>query len=454
VYFGTEKKENIFFGLAPPLGLLYIARVLKDQGDKVTILDFSAEPFEEQKIVNGLEKADVVGITVLSFSIENVVDVIKIIRKTKPEIKVIIGGPHCTLFPKEALEETWADISVQGDGEAIITEIKKAIEGEKSFSDIAGIYYKDKNEIKEGLAFELVNNLDSVSFPARELVEKYIYGREYNPKIKKGEFTSIVTTRGCPHNCTFCSRNSISMKKYRTRSAKNILDELKSLSKKGYKYVAFEDDCFLANKKIANELFDKIIKEKINMKFIITAARVDSADEELYMKMKYAGVTHLQYGLESGNQDVLDFYNKKTSVDQIRYAVNLSHKMGFFTIGSFIIGAPFETKDHFNNTVNFAKTLPLESVSFLPLRYIAGSKLWCDAVEEKKISEKEYVVLADSKRGLGAFTKEEIAKYCRNTSMEFYLRPQFFLRLLIKSLKNNDLGFLQSYISLFFSRKI
>ena len=437
--------------MAPPLGLLYIAKIIEEKGDKITILDFSAEPFEEQKIVNAVKKADVVGITVLSFALENVVDIVKIIRKIKTKIKVIIGGPHCTLFPENALEETQADISVQGDGEVVITEIKKAIESEMPFSDISGIFYKDKNEIKKGLPLELITNLDTVSFPARELVEKYIYGREYNPKIGKGEFTSIVTTRGCPHSCTFCSRNSISMKKYRTRTAKNILEELKSLKKKGYRYVAFEDDCFLANKRIAHELFDGIIKEKINMKFIITAARVDAAEEELFQKMKKAGVTHLQYGLESGNQDVLDFYNKKTTVDQIRYAVNLSHKMGFFTIGSFIFGAPFETKNHFKSTVNFAKTLPLESVSFLPLRYIAGSKLWRNAVEEKKISEKEYVVLADSKRGLGLCTKEEIADYCRNANIEFYLRPQFFLRLLIKSLKNDDLGFLQSYISLFFS---
>jgi len=100
------------------------------------------------------------------------------------------------------------------------------------------------------------------------------------------------------------------------------------------------------------------------MKFIITAARVDSAEEELFYKMKKAGVTHLQFGFESGNQDVLDFYNKKTTLDEIRYVANLSHKMGFFTIARLFLGHHLKTKENFENTINFAKKLPLDSVSF------------------------------------------------------------------------------------------
>jgi radical SAM superfamily enzyme YgiQ (UPF0313 family) len=400
---------------------------------------------------NAVKKADVVGTTILSFSIENSIGIIKQIKKIKPQIKVIIGGPHCTLFPKKALEETGADISVQGDGELVIRDIKKGIEGKIDFSMIPSIYYKENNKIKKGSELKLINDLDSILFPARDFVKKYNYGREYYPKIKKGEFTSIIASRGCPFSCKFCSRNSVSMKKYRARSTENIIEELKELHKEGYKYVAFEDDSFLFNKKQAHELFDDIIKEQIDMKFIITAVRVDAADEELFKKMKKAGVTHIQFGLESGNQDILDYYNKKTTIDTIKYAVNLSHKMGFFTIGSFILGAPIETKENFRKTINFAKTLPLDSVSFLPLKYVAGSELWCKAVEEKKISEDEYLVYTESKRGLGLFTQKEIEEWCNIAHRDFYLRPKFVLRLFIKSLRNDDLGFLQSYISLFFS---
>jgi radical SAM superfamily enzyme YgiQ (UPF0313 family) len=374
-----------------------------------------------------------------------------LIKKIKPQIKVVIGGPHCTLVPKRALEDTNADICVQGDGEKVIISIKKAIEGEIALSKIPGIYYLEENKIKKGPPLELIHDVDAIPFPTRELVRKYNYGREYNPKIKKGEFTSIITSRGCPFSCKFCSRNSVSMKTFRSRSAKNILEEIKDIHKEGYKYIAFADDNFLSNKKQAHELFDGIIREQLDMKFIIFGIRVDAAEEDLFKKMKKAGVTHVYFGLESGNQDILDFYIKKTTTDKITYAVNLSHKIGFFNIGSFILGAPNETKEHFERTIKFAKTLPLDSASFLPLKYVVGSELWEEAVKQGKIREDEYLVYADSKKGLSQFTHEEIVKYCIKARRDYYLRPKFMTGLFIKSLKNDDLGFLQSYLSLFFS---
>jgi len=415
------------------------------------LLDFSVDSFEEQKMVDAVKKSDVVGITVLSFALENVIDIIKIVKKTKPKNKVVIGGPHCTLFPEKSLEETGADISVQGDGELIINDIKKAIKGKISFSSIPGIYYREGNKIKKGPELKLIENLDSVPFPSRHLINKYIYGDQFNSKIKKGDYTSIITSRGCPYACRFCSRNSVSMKKYRTRSTKNILKELKQIQAEGYTYVAIVDDSFLSNKKQAHELLDKIIKEKLKLKFIITAARVDSAEKELFQKMKKAGVTHIQYGLESGNQDVLDFYNKNITLEKIRYAVNLSDKIGLFNMGSFILGAPFETKEHFERTVAFAKSLPLDSVGFATLKYMVGSELWCNAVKDGKISEEDYFVPADSKRGLGLFTESEIVRYCIKARGDYYARLSFMLRLFIKSLKNEDFGFVRSYLSLFFS---
>jgi len=441
----------VFKGLAPPLGLLYIAKILEKEKDIVTILDFSAENFDEKKLNDVVKTADVIGITILTTTLPNSIEIIKLVKKTKPQIKVIIGGPHCTLVPKKAMEETQADICVQGDGEQVITSIKKAMAGEISFSEIPGIYYRENNMIKEGAPLQLIQDLDTIPFPSRDLVKKYIYGREYNPKIKRGEFTSIITSRGCPFNCKFCSRNSVSMKTFRVRSAKNVLEELKEIHKQGYKYVAFVDDNFLCNKKQAHEIFDEIIRQKLSIKIIIFGARVDAAEEELFKKMKKAGVTHIYFGLESGNQDVLDFYNKKTTLDKIRYAVNLSHKVGFFNVGSFILGAPIETKEHFERTIKFAKSLPLDSVSFLHLKYVAGSDLWYEAISKGKISDNDYSIQVGSEKGLSSFSRREIEKYCIKASRNYYLRPRFILGLLIKSLKNDDLGFLQSYISIFFS---
>lgn len=438
--------------MAPPLGLLHIARVLEDEGDVVTVLDFSAETFDDKKILNVLESVDVVGITILTVSLSNAIEIISLIKGAKPEIPVIVGGPHCTLFPKKVLEESQADICVQGDGEKVVKDIKKALKGELNYFEISGIFYRENQEVKQGQPVQLLADLNAVSFPARHLVKKYDYGRGVNPHIKKGEFASIVTSRGCPFACRFCSRNSISMKKYRMRSTENIIEELKEIYKMGYKYVAFNDDCFLSSKKQAYDLFDAIIKENFDMKFYVTAARVDSADEDLYMKMKKAGVCFLQFGLESGNQDVLDFYNKNITIEQSRYAVNLSHRMGFFTAGSFILGAPFETEKHFEKTVSFAKSLSLNSVSFLPLVYMAGSELWSEAVDEGKIDADSYLVQADSQLKLGLFTKHQLQSYCYNAQQSFYFRPRFVFDLFKTCVRQHDVSFLQAYLSFIFSK--
>lgn len=425
--------------------------MLKNDGDTVTLLDFSIEPFNEQTIKNNVATADAVGITVQSFALESVVSIVKVIKESKPQVPVIIGGPHCTLFPEKSLQETQADVSVQGDGEKIILEIKKAMNKVISFSEISGIYYRENGVIKKGADVQLIQDLDALPFPARNLVKKYTYGSQFTPKIKNANYTSIVTSRGCPYACKFCSRNSVSMKKYRTRSTQNIIEELKEIQAQGYKYVAIVDDSFLSNKQQAHQLFDEIIKERLHLKFIITAARVDVAEKALFEKMRRAGVTHIQYGLESGNQDVLDFYNKNITLEEIRYAVNLSQEVGFFNMGSFILGAPFETKQHFERTLNFAKALPLDSVGFAILKYMAGSELWCKAVSEGKISADDYLVVADAKKGLGLFSENDIVQFCMAARREYYVRPSFLLRLFMKSLKNDDFGFIHSYLSMFFS---
>jgi len=193
------------------MGLLYLARKLENDGDDVTIIDFTAEPYEEKKLMTAIENTDLVGLTVLSVSIKQTKKIIEKIKEKKPHLPVVIGGPHCTLFPKRALEETQADISVQGPGEKTILEIKKELQQKQQLSQVRGICYRTKKTIKEGLPREDIDDLDSIPFPSRQLVKKYTYGIGYNPNFKKGEFTSIITSRGCPFSCRFCSRGSISM---------------------------------------------------------------------------------------------------------------------------------------------------------------------------------------------------------------------------------------------------
>lgn len=443
-------KSKVFYGLSPPLGLLYLAKILENEGDTVTVLDFSAEPFNEKNLINAIHNIDVIGMTLLSPALEHAKHLIRVIKQSNPDIPLVIGGPHCTLLPQKALEETQADISIQGDGETVIKDIRQALIKKKEFNQIPGVSYKTKNGINNGPPVQLIDNLNTIPFPARHLVKRYTYGREFNPSYKPGDFTSIITSRGCPFSCRFCSRGSVSMRRYRMRSTDNVISELKEIQAQGYHHVAIADDSFPVTTKQAHALFDAIIQEQIDLKYSITATRVDLADKALFQKMKHAGVTHIQFGLESGNQDVLDYYHKQTTVETIRNAVELSHDIGFFTTGSFIFGAPFETKKHFDTTLSFALSLPLHSVSFLPLRYMIGSDLWEQAVSNGHITRDEYLVPADVNRGLGRFSKQELFSYCIKAQRAYYARPAFFINLLKTSLRNDDMTFMQSYISMMF----
>lgn len=265
--------------------------------------------------------------------------------------------------------------------------------------------------------------------------------------MKPGEFTSMITSRGCPFSCRFCSRTTLSAHRYRPRSIQSTVQELHAIQDAGYRSVAIMDDCFPPPLNRAHTLFDALLHENLDLRFHVTAARVDLAEQTLYEKMRRAGVVSIQFGCESGCQEILDFYHKQTTVEQIQHAIRLSHAMGFITIGSFIFGAPGETPEQMRTTLQFAIKLPFDSVSFLPLRYMTGSELWSKAREEGKIAADEFIVIADSARGLSQLPAEQLLHRCQAAQLAYYLRPRYGIQLLASALRRNDSSFLRSFFA-------
>jgi len=350
----------------PPLGLLYLGSTLEHDDHKVEVLDYYAEDISREQLENSLKSSDAVGMMVYTNDYKPAVGTSRMIKEINPEIPLIIGGPHCTFLQKQSLLDIPdADICVVGEGEEVIIDIIRFLQGKKKLSDIHGIYYRDRNSIKSGKPLIVIDNLDTLPFPARHLVEKYDYGTfAFGYKIKK-KVTSLITSKGCPFHCRFCSRygNLIKDWGFRKRSAENVVNEIQEINRK-YCSVMVVDDNFLADKKRANKIFDMLLESDINIDFLIEGARVDIADKNLYIKMKKAGVKLIFYGLESGNQDVLDFYNKNITLQQIKKATTLAREMDFFIAAGFIIGAPIETKKHIENTIKFACSLPIDLASY------------------------------------------------------------------------------------------
>ncbi len=431
--FFINRKTRCLF---PPLGAMYLSAVLEKEGHKATIIDLRAEG--EKALRKFVLDADIVGITVETTSLNNCRKIIELIRQIDRDVPILIGGPHCNIVKEKALKELNADYEIVGEGEVSIAKIAKMLEGKEEERNIVGLCY-----LKNGKTYSnppaIVDNLDTLPFPAHHLVKKYNYGYIGGIKIFPGRFMSMITSRGCPFKCKFCSRSSLYFDKYRVRSPKNVLEEIKYLYEKGYKNIIFVDDNFLTDKKRVEEIMDGIIKEEIDMNFIIEGARVDSADYNLYRKMKEAGVKLITYGIESGNQEILDYYNKGITLEQIKYAINLADQMNFITIGNFILGAPIEDEKHIQNTIEFAKELPLDVASFFILEYIVGSELWNEAVKEGKIGVNEYIVESDASKGLGKLTRKRLEEMRRRANLQFYFRIKYAVHEILKFLRMKNI---------------
>ncbi len=437
-------------GFSPPLGILYLARMLEDNGHNAEVLDGSIEELNKEKIHKYVCSSDAVGLTLYSEPREMIasISMARIIKEIDPNIPLVIGGPHCSISPEQTLIDYNADICISGYGEFVISSVANAIEGKMKLSTIPGITYRNGSKVEKGKPAEQIHDLDKVPFPARHYVNKYKYGYFLGQKITKGNFTSIISSRGCPNRCRFCQLPYF-IPHYTTRSINNITDEIEEVVKNGYKTIQFVDDNFLANKKKAEKIMDYIIKKEMDIKIWIGSARVDSADKGLYQKMRDSGVESISFGIESGNQDVLDFYNKRITLDQIKKAVNLSNEMGFLVTSNFILGAPIETKKHIENTIKFAKSLPISIALFYNFGYLYGSSLWREAVENGKIQPDEFYVIADSNRGLGMFTEDELIEYTQTAYKSFYYNPLLWYREILNAFSKKDFRVLKLGLKIF-----
>ncbi len=441
--FGYETKSY------PPLGLLYIASALEAKGHKAEIIDLSFENPSESQLQKLLLSTDIVGLEVYSDNYKDVANFSKKIRSIDNDIPLIIGGPHCIFFQQKSLNHIPnSNISIVGEGEETINGIADYYKGRKKISNVNNIFYRENEKILSGNSFKVIENIDKLPYPARYLIEKYNY--EVLPRgfVYEKKLTLMMTSRGCPHNCLFCSlyHNFIKGYGYRQRSAENVVGEILEIDR-SYGSVLIVDDNFLADKKRAHKIFDMLIEHRTNLKILIMGARVDSAERELFIKMKKANVTFVGFGIESGNQDILDYYNKKISLKQIKKAVNLSNEMGFQTLGTIILGAPIETEEHLRRTIKFAKSIPLDFAFFTVLKYRRGSSLWSEVVKKRLVEDDEYSIPADSSKGLGNFTSEQLYEFSRKAYMSFYMRPSYVFNQIRKSINRKDFRMLKKSIS-------
>jgi radical SAM superfamily enzyme YgiQ (UPF0313 family) len=483
------------------LGILYLATELTQSGYSVKVIDFSAEAYSVDKLRSLLANTDVVGITALSYARKNFHELISEIHQFNPTLPIMIGGPDCNIEASFASMTDsvprlpdGVDVMVLGEAEHTIVSVVDALMSEKRDEKLAhctGVIFKDRltGKVRWGQPYQDFYDLEFLSPPDFSLanLEAYtLFGLN-----KSGVTAPIITSRGCPHKCLFCTRAAQRPKmrpeggrrnrngkeakrlngktakwlngncrlavlpscrlailpschspksEYRERSAENVLDEIQQIADAGFQVLYIVDDNFMVNERRVHAIMDGIIKRGVRMA-ILAQGRVHPCSEALYQKMKVAGVQLLSYGLESGNQDVLNFYRKGTTIEQAQRALELADKCGIFTHGNFILGAPIETREHIERTIRFAQELPLDAAFFGVLNYTYGSELWDIAHQKGLIKIYESDVYADKKRGLGQFSKQELERFCQKAHYRFYFRPTLWARYLSKLFRSQNRDF-------------
>lgn len=422
-----------------PLGILYLATPLIKAGYQVRFIDFTVERLDQEGYYEALKDPNFILISCYSQAFYNIRKVIHDVRAVNREAVVICGGPHCN---ETETHMEGSDLTVYGEADHVITPILDRLLSGGSLDDIPGISYIQDGKVIRNPGFHFIEDLDAIELAPFHLVKNKKYGYLYGVKFDR--IAGMMTSRGCPFQCRFCTFRRM---KFRERAVAKVIQEIRCRVEEGAKYIVFLDDNFLLRRSRTIEIMDEIIRQKFPVQFVIQG-RVDLADYDLYWKFKKAGVIIIMFGVESANQDVLDFYNKNTTVEKARRTITLANQFGIITFGNLIVGAPVERYTHFEQNKKFLREVPLDVVSIHILDYVCGSPLWDDAYKKGLISENEILVAADKR--LSNFSTEELARFQKELTRSFYNNPKRILRLSRKLIKILGVRFVFKLIMMFF----
>lgn len=348
-----------FGQLQEPLGLLHIGAMLKAHGDTVQFFDLAVDAIE--RLDEALADADLVCISSSTVLFGRACLVLNRIKKKRPSLPVVIGGPHATLLTEDAVMRGF-DAAVIGEGEYTAVDLVEAIERGAPLYEVAGAAAKKGDEVAYGPARGFEPDLDAFPDPDRTLID---YSKYFSDDI---EFVGMMATRGCPYNCLFCKPMLDKMHgpKVRGRSPKRIAEEMSNIAKfLGYKKFLFKDDTMvLGGVKYFVELERELASAGLGDSQWVCQARVDQISAPLIEQMKSCGLEAIAFGVESGSQKVLDFFRKGIKVEQTIKAFDLCHEHGIGTLAFVMLGAPVETREDLEATVRLVERIRPKSVSF------------------------------------------------------------------------------------------
>jgi len=442
--FDRIKKLGIFSRYVPislPIGIGTLAGYLLSKNKKAKILDDQITPINEQVLkeyIRDLSPPYIFGISCFTAGINRGYQIAQLIKKQFPDSYVIMGGIHPTVLPEEVLNSGYVDMVVRREGDETIILLYQALKNGEDFTKILGISYKDEDN-------QIVHNPDAPLFADLNLLPPFPY-HLFESHLDKYNLGFVLSSRGCPYDCIFCSQRQISGRWYRSTKPERVIEELDLLiNKYKQKDISFFDDNFVVNKERTKKLCDLIYQNNFHKKAIFACqTRGDAIDEEILEYLKKAGFTTIAFGLETGSERLMKLINKGETVQQNIEAVKMAKKYGFKIMGAFIYGLPTETKQERKLAYQLTKDLDLDLIRFNNATPYPGTELYRIALEEDRLTPgKNWENLnACGTFVEGPFSQAPLA-YCPKTTTEeelrrdilranffFWLRPKRIFRIL------------------------
>ena len=449
----------------PPLGLAYLAAYLRKHSD---ISDIVIIDKEDQ--IKGIkrEKPDIIGIGAMTYEFPEAKLLANKIKENF-EIPIVLGGHHITLMPIHFSNPPF-DVAVLGEGEKTLTELMQIFKINGSFPikelrNTKGIIFRNDRNVNEMTpARPLIEPLDEIPYPARDLLKMKEYYLTLRKTVfgKLGIYGQMITSRGCPYKCTFCS-TTVFWRRPRFHSAEYVVDEMKHLIERyDVDVILFFDDLFIANKKRIVDIAELMEKEGINEKIkLYVYGRANLIDEEILKNLKKMNVVMMEFGLESGSEKILKYLKKgQVTVKDNRKALELCKKFGIKTNGSLIIGSPEETEEDLKQTLSLLNDENLDKSHVCQLTPYPGTEIWeyakkmgivsddpnfdlkkiyllkfkPDLIMTKHISKEEFakwynLLLTKSEKKLHKVSLNELFSEIRPKHLKYILTPRFLKKI-------------------------
>lgn len=417
----------------PPLGITSIAGYIRSKDYIVDLYDAYSLNGTVKTIIDRTNsfKADVIAISSTTALINNTFKIAEAIKEYDKKIKVVVGGSHATADPTHCLSNKNVDVALIGEGEISFHRTLQAFEHCKKLDKIEGIAYKNSKGKIITSKPSLIKNIDELPFPAYDLLPLDEYK---NPYSTRKPFTSMCRTRGCSYVCTYCEIPQIYKKTFRIQSPERTIKEIDYLVNNfGIKEIAFKDPIFTLDRKNVMDFCDLLIKKNYDLIWSANS-RVDNITQEMCFKMREAGCVSLTFGLESGDQEILNNLKKHATLEQARQAINYAKKAKIKIVANFMVGNPGETKESINKTIEFMKEIDPDYVNIAFTTALPGTELWDQAEENNWIKYKDYssVHYEDIQMNATNISDEELRKLLNKIYRKFYFRPRYILKRAMK----------------------